>query len=419
MPRFNYSAIDSSGRERTGRIEAANEADARSKLSGQGLMVSSIGAEAAKRNSSGKRTAKPKVPSKAAKRVNREHLTIFTRQLATLLQAGLPLLRSLEVMIRQEKHPGFRVVLETIADNVKSGNNLSEGLQQFPRIFEPIYINMVRAGEAGGVLDKVLSRLASFMEKDLRTKKKIQSAMIYPSVIISVAALIVLLLMVVVVPAFEGIFADMLEGAALPRPTQILIDISNFLLPGSFIDAVITVFVLTAGIVAIVLFFKSPVGKGLVDWISLSAPVIGEMGTKAAVSRFTRTFGTLLESGVPILQSIQITRDVIGNQFVTRALNKVHDRVRDGENLAAPLDQQAVFPMMVTSMVEVGEETGQLPAMLNRIADNYDEDLDNAVSSLTSIIEPIMIVLLALIVGSIVIALFLPIVEIINRLVQQ
>ncbi|MGF1450721.1 MAG: type II secretion system F family protein [Opitutales bacterium] len=417
MPRFSYSAIDSTGRERAGKIEATSESDARNRLSGQGLMVSSIGAESA--GAKKKADAAAKTSGKAARSIKQEHLTIFTRQLATLLTSGLPLLRSLEVMIRQERNVGFKVVLESIADSVRSGNNLSEGLAQFPKIFPPIYTNMVRAGEAGGVLDTVLSRLATFMEKDLRTKKKIQSALIYPAVVVSVAVLIVLLLMVFVVPAFEGIFADMLEGAALPRPTQILIDIANFLTPDTFKDGIITVVVLTAIIVGIVIFFKSSAGKSMVDYLALRAPKVGELGTKAAVSRFSRTFGTLLSSGVPILQAIQITRDVIGNRYITKALDRVHDRVRDGENLATPLDQQKVFPMMVTSMVEVGEETGQLSDMLNRIADNYDEDLDNAVSSLTSIIEPVMIVMLAVVVGGIVIALFLPIVEIINRLVAQ
>jgi type IV pilus assembly protein PilC len=328
MPRFSYSAIDSSGRERAGKIDATSESEARSKLSGQGLMVSSIGAEVSSGRKKGRHQQVSSGNVKAAKHINQEHLTIFTRQMATLLQSRLPLLRSLEIMVRQERNPGFKAVIENISENVRSGNNLSEGLQMHPKIFEPIYINMVRAGEAGGVLDTVLSRLALFMEKDLRTKKKIQSAMIYPVVVISVALIIVLGLMIFVVPAFEGIFADMLDGAPLPGPTQVLISIANFLTPDSLQAAAVSLGVLFVLIVGIVLFFKSKAGKTMVDWIAIRSPKIGDLGTKAAVSRFTRTFGTLLASGVPILQAIQITRDVIGNQFITRALDRVHDRVR-------------------------------------------------------------------------------------------
>lgn len=418
MPRFSYTAIDSTGREKNGRIEAADESEARAKLSGQGLMVSSMEADRSARSGKRGSQTKAKRPAGAAKKIKGEELTIFTRQLATLLQAGLPLLRALEVMIRQERKPGFRVVLENVADNVRSGSPLSSGLQAYPRIFQPIYVNMIRAGEAGGVLDTVLNRLASFMEKDLKTQKKIKSAMVYPIVVISVAVIIVGLLMVFVVPSFQGIFDDLLKGAPLPPLTQVVINIANFLKPGSLIEAIVLIGTIAGIFFGGQVFVKSKVGKAILDWVFLYSPQIGELGTKAAVSRFTRTFGTLLASGVPILQALTITRDVIGNNIVSKALDKVHDRVRDGESLATPLEQQKLFPSMVTSMVEVGEETGELSEMLNRIADNYDEDLDNAVASITSIIEPIMIVVLALIVGVIVIALFLPIITIIQSLTQ-
>ncbi len=419
MPRYSYSAIDSTGRERAGKIEALNEGDARSRLSGQGLMVSSIGVAAGSPKATanalrGKSNTVATLSASSSTRVGQEQLTLFTRQLATLLESRLPLLRSLEVMVRQERSPRFKAVLSTVADSVRGGNYLSDGFSQFPKIFPPIYVNMVKAGEAGGVLDTVLSRLATFMEKDLRTRKKIQAAMIYPAVVITFAVVIVGLLMVLVVPSFENIFASQLGGAALPVPTQILITVAKFLTPSSVQQVAIALGSLAVVIFAVVFFFRSPVGKSAVDWMALNAPGIGALGTKATVARFTRTFGTLLSSAVPILQAIQITRDVIGNRFISQALDRVHDRVRDGESLALPLDQQDVFPVMVTSLVEVGEETGQLPEMLNRIADNYDEDLDNAVSALTSIIEPILIVSLAVVVGGIVIALFLPIVEIIN-----
>lgn len=423
MPKFSYTAIDPSGKQKTGKIVANDETEANSKLTAGGLMVSKLeaisgGGEPKKANRPSAAGAKPKKAAGISfgRVIGEEDLTIFTRQLATLLQAGLPLLRSLEVMIRQEKNARFRDILTQIADNVRSGNNLSDGLAQHPRVFEPIYINMIRAGEAGGVLDVVLSRLARFMEKNLKTKKKVKSAMIYPIVVITVAVVIVAMLLIFIVPRFQKIFEDLLGGAQLPALTQIVINFSNFITPDSWTGAGILVAVIIALIYGFKFAVKSGPGARAVDWLALNTPKIGDLASKAAVSRFTRTFGTLLSSGVPILQALQITRDIIGNAVLSDALDKVHDRVRDGEPLAAPLEQQRVFPTMVTSMIDVGEETGELPEMLNRIADNYDEDVDNAVNSITSIIEPIMIVMLALIVGTIVIALFLPIIEIIKQL---
>jgi len=414
MATFKYTAIDTSGKQKVGKINAVDENEASSKLTGMGLMVSSLSAYRAA-PSRGGQAARPKVKSgkfRIRKIINEEELTIFTRQMATLLQAGLPLLRSLEVMIRQEKNRAFKQVLVNIADHVRSGNNLSEGLAQHPKVFDRLYINMIKAGEAGGVLDVVLSRLARFKEKSVKTTKKVKSAMVYPIVVIVVAIAIVSLLMVKVVPKFESIFEGMLKGAQLPQLTQIVINVSKFLQNNLLIAFV--------GLVLLWVVFKfalkTTTGARTFDWLALNFPKLGDLASKAAISRFTRTFGTLLSSGVPILQALTITRDIIGNRIIMDALDKVHDRVRDGEPLAGPLEQQRVFPTMVTSMIDVGEETGELAEMLNRIADNYDEDVDNAVASITSIIEPIMIVLLAAVVGVIVIALFLPIVEIIENM---
>jgi type IV pilus assembly protein PilC len=341
-----------------------------------------------------------------------EELTVFTRQLATLLDAGLPLLRALEVMIRQEKNARFQGVLEQIADQVKSGNSFSDGLAQHPRIFDRLFINMVRAGEAGGVLDVVLARLAGFMEKSIKTKKKVKAAMVYPIVVVGVAVSIVALLMVVVVPKFESIFEDMLEGAALPGPTQIVVGLSNFMRD----NILMTIGIVVAAFFGFKFFMKTPIGSKMFNWLSINTPKVGDLVRKVNIARITRTFGTLLSSGVPILQSITITKDITGNKFYENALTRIHDAVRDGESLAKPMERESVFPNMVTSMVDVGEETGELAEMLNRVADNYDEDVDNAVAGITSIIEPVMIVFLAVVVGFIVIALFLPIVEIIKQL---
>ncbi|MEO0510075.1 MAG: type II secretion system F family protein [Verrucomicrobiota bacterium] len=414
MPKFKYTAIDANGKQKSGTVEAESQDEASSKLSATGLMPTKIAAA----GGSSKAVKKTKAVSKSkkiggfGKVIKPEELTTFTRQLATLLQAGLPLLRAIEVMIRQEKNLRFQAVLEQIADQVKSGNSFSDGLSQHPKIFDRLFVNMVRAGEAGGVLDVVLSRLAGFMEKALKTKKKVKSAMVYPIVVVGVAISIVALLMVVVVPKFQTIFDDMLEGAALPGPTQLVIGVSNFMQQ----NILLSIGIVVALFFGFKFFLRTSVGSKIFNWCSINVPKVGDLVRKVNIARITRTFGTLLSSGVPILQSITITKDITGNAFYASALDRIHDSVRDGESLAAPMERESVFPNMVTSMVDVGEETGELAEMLNRIADNYDEDVDNAVAGITSIIEPVMIVFLAVVVGFIVIALFLPIVEIIKQL---
>lgn len=415
MPKFKYSAIDQNGKQKTGTVDAPSQDDASSKVSAMGLMPTSIAQVAGSDKAAKKKISKTKTSSKSGgfgKVIKQEELTTFTRQMATLLQAGLPLLRALEVMIRQERNPRFKGCLEQIADQVKSGNSFSDGLLQHPKIFDRLFVNMIRAGEAGGVLDVVLSRLAGFMEKAERTKKKVKSAMVYPVVVVCVAVSIVVLLMMVVVPKFESIFADMLDGAPLPGPTALVVGISNFI-SSNFL---ISVGLLVAGFFGLKFLLNTSAGANGFNWCAINLPKVGDLVRKVNIARITRTFGTLLSSGVPILQAITITKDITGNVFYANALTRIHDSVRDGESLSAPMERETVFPSMVTSMVDVGEETGQLSEMLNRIADNYDEDVDNAVAGITSIIEPIMIVFLAVVVGFIVIALFLPIVEIIKQL---
>jgi type IV pilus assembly protein PilC len=344
--------------------------------------------------------------------INSKGLAVFTRQLATLVKAGMPILRSLEVLARQEKRLPFKAVIEDIADAIRSGGNFSDGLAANGRVFDRLYVNMVKAGEAGGVLDTVLERLAVFMEKAQKIAGKVKAAMIYPIIIVCVAMAIVSVLMVFVVPKFQDIFSGLLKGQPLPALTQGLMDVSNFmknhylLAIGGAIGAWI----------AFKLFSKTKFGRRILDWLLIHMPIMGDLFLKAAIARFTRTFGTLLASGVPILQALIITRDTSGNVHVANAINVVHDRVKEGDNVAKPLESTHIFPGMVTSMIEVGEETGALPEMLTRIADTYDEEVDNAVAGLTSIIEPIMIVFMAVMVGTIVIALFLPLVSIIQHL---
>jgi type IV pilus assembly protein PilC len=344
--------------------------------------------------------------------INGKGLAVFTRQLATLVKAGMPILRSLEVLARQEKRPGFKEVIEDIADTIRSGGNFSDGLAAHEKVFDRLYVNMVKAGEAGGMLDTVLERLAVFMEKAQRIAGKVKSAMIYPIIIVIVASAIVSVLMVFVVPTFRNIFRDMLKGQPLPALTEGLLTVSNFL-KDHFPVALAGIAV---AFVAGRMFRKTRPGARLFDWVLIHMPVLGELFLKAAIARFTRTFGTLLSSGVPILQALIITRDTSGNVHVANAINVVHDRVKEGDNVAKPLESTRIFPGMVTSMIEVGEETGALPDMLTRIADTYEEEVDTTVAGLTSIIEPIMIVFMAVVVGTIVIALFLPMVSIIQHL---
>ena len=410
MAKFKYSALDKDGREMSSVLESTSERTARKELADQGLTVSRISEVAiqSEKKAAAKKQRKPMFGTG----VTSENVTIFSRQLATLLKAGLPLLRSLEVIGRQEKNPYFKDIVDNLADAVRTGNKFSDGLQQHPKVFDKLYVNMARAGEAGGVLDVVLDRLATFQEKAMKTTNKVKSAMVYPIVILTVALAIVVILMIFVVPQFQKIFSDMLNGAPMPALTQTIIDISDFMKQ----NYIATLGIVIAVIAAVKIFFKTKVGIRLWDIAGLRLPKFGDLVMKSTVARFTRTFGTLLASGVPILEALNITRGTIKNSVISDALLRVHDRVRDGEPLATPLDQQKIFPTMVTSMVEVGEETGQLSEMLNRIADNYDEEVDNAVGGITSVIEPIMIVFLAVMVGTIVIALFLPIIQIIQKL---
>lgn len=417
MPLFKYTAIDPSGKEKKGQLEAATLEEANVKISAMGLLPTRV--KAASEGGAGTAKAGSGQKAKGAgftlpwtKILSEDELTLFTRQLATLLKSSVPLLKALEVMERQEQNPRFKKVINSLGENVRGGSSFSEGLLQFPKVFDRLFVNMVRAGEAGGVMDVVLDRLATFMEKSLRMKKKVKSALVYPAVVITVAVAIVVLLMVVVVPQFEEIFQGMLGGKQLPGPTQIVMAFSNFIMNQWKL--------LVPGVIGIYFAFKaiagSAAGKNFLDGVFLKLPKVGTMISKVNVGRFSRTFGTLLSSGVPILDSLVISRDVMTNNRFSAAVTRVHDQVREGSSVSNPMGGEPIFPDMVVSMIEVGEETGELPEMLNRVADTYDEDVDNTVGSITSIIEPIMIVFLALIVGFIVIALFLPILSILDSI---
>jgi type IV pilus assembly protein PilC len=412
MAKFSYTAVDARGKQANGTVEAADQNDAIAQIRQLGfypqrLDESREGEVAVDKN-------KPK-PKKKGGKVKTKILTIFTRQLATLIDAGLPLLRSLNTLAKQERNVVMRNTMTTLAASVESGSTFSEALAQHPNIFNKLYVNMVKAGELGGVLEIVLTRLAEFQEKSQKIKGKVKSAMVYPLVVLVIAMLILSFLLVFIVPKFQQIFQDALPGVPLPGITLFVIGLSHALISQWY-------FVL-GGIAAVVIGFKvlasTTAGTILLDRAALRMPVFGDLMSKTSISRFSRTLGTLISSGVPILQALNITRDTAGNHVVAGAISKIHDAVKEGESVVGPMEASGVFPPMVTSMVQVGEETGQLPDMLVKVADVYEAEVDNVVGGLTSILEPIMIVMLAFIVGTIVIALFMPMVKLITGMSAQ
>jgi len=427
MANFHYIALDPSGQETTGVVQASSDTDAVGQLRQNGLYPTKVIEEgkgdvgALKKKTRGKAGAKGKGKSrkkaapKGGGRVKSKTMMIFTRQLATLIDSGLPLLRGLTVLGKQEPNPALKRTLSTLADSVQTGSTFSEGLAQHPKIFNKLYINMVKAGELGGVLELALNRLAEYQEKAQKLKNKIVSAMVYPVIVMVIAVLIVVFLLLVIVPRFEKIFKDMLgEGSQLPWLTRAVVGASSLWEYKFILLAAIAVFA-----IGYKMFAVSKGGRKFLDMMKLKLPLFGDVQRKSAIARFSRTLGTLVTSGVPILQALNITKDTAGNVIVSNAIESVHDSVKEGESMVTPLEASGVFPPMVVSMVDVGEETGQLPEMLLKIADVYDDEVDNSVDALTSMLEPIMIVILAVIVGTIVMALFLPLIEIIKQVSQQ
>jgi type IV pilus assembly protein PilC len=428
MPKFNYVAMDSRGKETKGTLDVANQNEAIGRLKEMGYFPTKVveaekpkekgGARkpAAQTGSAGARGKKGMnfniaIPGLGGK-VKPKVLTAFTRQLATLVDAGLPLLRGLRVLERQEKSPVLRRIINDLAISIEGGSTFSEGLAQHPKVFNRLFVNMVKAGELGGVLEVVLNRLAEFMEKAQKIKGKVKAAMFYPVAVMVVAVAILIVLMVFVVPKFKQIFNDMLEGQALPGFTQIVLNISEFVAGN--------ILVTLGGLVVLFILFKltlrTKLGRKIFDRVQLSFPLLGPVISKVAIARFTRTLGTLVSSGVPILQALTIVKETSGNVIVSEAVAGIHESVKEGETITAPMEASKVFPPMVVSMVDVGEQTGALPEMLMKVADNYEDEVDNAVSAMTSLLEPIMIVFLAVVVGSIVIALFLPLITLIDQL---
>ena len=433
MPKFSYVAMDSRGKETKGTLDVNNQNEAIGRLKEMGFFPTKVvevdktkekGEAKAKGGAKGAAGAKKKggldmnlnikIPGLGGK-VKGKVLTAFTRQLATLVDAGLPLLRGLRVLERQEKSKTLKGIIGELAMSIEGGSTFSEGLAQHPKVFNRLYVNMVKAGELGGVLEVVLARLADFMEKAQKIKGKVIAAMFYPTAVMTVAVVILGVLMVFVVPKFKEIFKDMLPGQGLPAFTRFVLGVSDAIANNFIVTAICTAIVIGA----LIAFIKTRFGRRLWDKFKLNMPVLGTVISKVAISRFTRTLGTLVSSGVPILQALTIVKETSGNVVVGNAVAAVHESVKEGETITAPLEASKVFPPMVISMVDVGEQTGALPEMLMKIADNYDEEVDNAVAAMTSLLEPIMIVFLAVIVGSIVIALFLPLIALMEGLSNE
>jgi type IV pilus assembly protein PilC len=433
MPKFKYEAMDTRGKETKGVLEVGSQAEAITRLKEMGFLPTKVveaekpkDAKAVKKtDAKGKGKGKMNLNISFGSGVKPKVLTTFTRQLATLVEAGLPLLRGLRVLSKQERNPTLKRILGELALSIEGGSTFSEGLAQHPKVFNRLFVNMVKAGEIGGVLEVVLKRLAEFMEKAEKIKGKVIAAMFYPSAVMTVAVGILALLMIVVVPKFKQIFADLLGDTGMPGFTEFVLKISDTLkdytivfpewaapipVPGPVIWTTIAI------IIVFKVLMRTKRGQFVWDKLKLKFPVIGSVISKVAIARFTRTLGTLVQSGVPILQALTIVKETAGNLVVANAVAAVYESVKEGETITAPLEKSAVFPPMVISMVDVGEQTGALPEMLLKIADNYDEEVDNAVTAMTSLLEPIMIVFLAVIVGSIVIALFLPLITLIDKL---
>ena len=426
MPRFEYKAIDPNGREISGVVDAGTAQEAVSKIKNKGFYPTQINEakkEQAQKSPGAAAAAAPAAPKKSGLNaelcipflgigtVKNVDVAIFTRQLATLIEAGLPLVRSLNVLYDQLKSGPLKNIISNLSKDVSSGGTLSESLAKYPKVFNHLYVNMIKAGEAGGILELVLERLAEFQEKNMALTQKVKSALTYPALVVVFSAGVLLFLTTYIIPKFMGIFENMDVGE-MPGITKFVMAMSSFMKEKWYIGVGLMVLAIVA--LKVLNSFKN--SKFFIDKFKLRIPVSGDLIKKIEVSRFSRTLGTLISSGVPILQALRITRGTMSNEVMRRALRRVHDSIREGESIAGPLKASGAFPPMVVNMIDVGEETGSLDTMLNKVADIYDTDVDATVDALTSIIEPFLIVSMGVIVGFLVISMFLPLFKLMSSL---
>jgi type IV pilus assembly protein PilC len=400
MPVFTYRGTNRSGGSVAGEMTASSKAELQSLLRRQQITPT-------KMSEKGKEFNMPTFGGS----VSAKELAVFTRQFSVMIDAGLPLVQCLEILAGQQENKMFQKVLTGTRAAVEGGSNLSTAMKQYPKVFDPLYSNMVEAGETGGILDTILQRLSTYIEKNVKLKAAVKSALIYPIGVLSIAGGVITLLLWKVVPIFATLFAGL--GVDLPLPTKIVIGLSNFV--GSIFGLLIVVGIV-AGIVGLKIWYGTTQGRYILDSIVLKLPILGMLMRKIAVARFTRTLGTLISSGVPILEGLDITARTSGNAVVERALFQVRKSLEEGKSLTEPLRDSNVFPGMVTQMIAVGEQTGAMDAMLQKIADFYEDEVDVAVKDLLTALEPIMIVFLGLVVGGVVISMYLPLFTLIGKL---
>ncbi|HTZ48293.1 MAG TPA: type II secretion system F family protein [Verrucomicrobiae bacterium] len=400
MPVFTYKGTNRAGTSVAGEMTANSKTELQSLLRRQQITPTRV-------SEKGKEFNLPTFGSG----VNAKELAIFTRQFSVMIDAGLPLVQCLEILASQQENKTFQKVLTGTRSAVEGGSNLSTAMKQYPKVFDPLYSNMVEAGETGGILDTILQRLSTYIEKNVKLKAAVKSALIYPIGVLTIAGGVITLLLWKVVPIFAALFAGL--GVDLPLPTKIVIALSHFV--GSIFGFLIF-FGLVASVIGLKIWYGTPSGRFILDTIILKVPVLGILMRKIAVARFTRTLGTLISSGVPILEGLDITAKTSGNAVVERALTKVRKSLEEGKSLTEPLKESEVFPGMVTQMIAVGEQTGAMDAMLQKIADFYEDEVDVAVKDLLTALEPIMIVFLGLVVGGVVISMYLPLFSLIGKL---
>jgi len=394
MPIYNWKGKNTYGEKRKGKLEAPNEEAAHAQLKKMRITPTTL-KEAPKDIFENVSFMQPKVTGK--------DVVIFTRQMSTMIDAGLPLVQSLDILGRQQENPTFKKVLLEIKVDVETGSTFAEAMKKHPDIFDNLYCNMVDAGEVGGILDTILNRLAGFMEKSMLLKKRVKGAMTYPVICLAISVIIMAVMLIFVVPVFEKMFQDF--GAALPAPTQMVVNLSKMVQHYFFY----MVMVVVALVFVVKKIYKTDKGQYKIDGLLLEFPVFGTLIRRVAVAKFTRTLGTMLKSGVPILESLNVVGRTAGNKVIERAVFRVSDAISEGRSIAEPLEETGVFPGMVVQMINVGESTGALDVMLEKIADFYDEEVDQAVDNLTAMIEPFMMVFLGGMIGGLVVAMYLPI----------
>lgn len=417
MNTYAYEAVNSTGLPCNGVLEVASQSEALQRIKEMGLFPTRVAPRRPDKKSLA--TAKRPTRTRNAKKsivlfgsgVKTTSVTAFTRQLATLIDAGMPLLRGLQILQQQESNSVLKRIIGEISVSIEGGSSLSEALAAHPKVFNRLYVSMVQAGEAAGVLEVTLRRLAEFQEKAQKIRGKVKSAMFYPFAVMTVAIGVMAIMMIFVIPRFQSVFEGLTGGRPMPAFTVFVLKISDVLRQNALAVSIGIV----ASWIALMLVVRTSWGRQIVDQIKLSLPVIGKILRASAISRFARTLGTLLSSGVPVLQALTIVRETAGNVVLGNVISSVHSCVKEGESITTPLRMSRVFPPMVVGMVDVGEQTGALPDLLMKVADECDERVDNAVSSMMSLLEPVMIVSLAVIVGSLVIAMFLPILDIMNN----